>query len=59
MLKQCNFQCSIVLALSILKHLQINAKGLLDRVFGDEADKVVDVGLPVGQQLVNGGFPHH
>lgn len=36
------------LALSLFKHLQIHAERLLNGVFGDEADKVLDVSLSVG-----------
>ena len=54
-----SLQCFLLLALSVLQHLQVHAKGLLDGGFGDKAHKVVDIGLPVGQQLVNRGLPHH
>ena len=47
------------LGLSTLEHLQVHAQGPLDGVFSDEAHKVGDVSFPVGQQLVNGLFPHH
>lgn len=47
------------LALSLFKHLQIHADRLLNGVFGDERDKVFDVSLPVGRQLVDSWLPHH
>lgn len=36
------------LALSLFKHLQIHAERLLNGVFGDEVDEVLDVSLSVG-----------
>lgn len=48
-----------LLALSLFKHLQIHVERLLNGVFGDKADKVLDVGLPVGCELVDGWLPHH
>lgn len=47
------------LALSLFKHLQVHADRLLNGVFGDERDKVFDVSLPVGRQLVDSWLPHH
>lgn len=47
------------LAFSLFKHLHIHAERLLNGVFGDEANKVLDVSLSVGHQLVNGWLPHH
>lgn len=44
---------------SLFKHLHVHAQRLLNGVFGDEVDKVLDVGLPVGRQLVDGWLPHH
>lgn len=37
------------LALSLFEHLQVHAERLLNGVLGDEADKVLDVHLSVGQ----------
>lgn len=37
------------LAPFLFKHLQIHAERLLNGVFGDEADKVLDVSLSVGR----------
>lgn len=54
------YRCSLsLLGSSLFKHLQIHAERLLNGVFGDEADKVLDVGLSVGRQLVDGWLPHH
>ena len=47
------------LAPSLLKHLHVHAERLLNGVFGDEVDKVLDVGLSVGRELVDGRLPHH
>lgn len=47
------------LALLPFEHLQIHAKRLLDGVFVDEVDKVLEVSLPAGHQLVDGRLPHH
>lgn len=45
--------------LPLLQHLQVHAERLLDGLLGDEVDKVLDVGIPAGQQSVDGGLPHH
>lgn len=37
------------LAFSLFEHLQVHAERLLNGVLGDEADKVLDVRLSVGQ----------
>lgn len=47
------------LSLSSLKHLQIHPQRLLNRVLGDELDKVIDISLSVRRQLVYGWLPHH
>ena len=44
---------------SLFQHLHVPAERLLDGVFGDEVDKVLDVGLSVGRELVDGFLPHH
>lgn len=51
--------CFPSLSLSSFKHLQIHAQWLLNRVFGDELDKVIDISLSVRRQLVYGWLPHH
>lgn len=40
-----------------LQPLHVRLEGLLDRVSGDEADKVLDVGIPVCQQVVHSRLP--
>lgn len=47
------------LSLSLFKHLQIHAQRLLNRVFTDELDKVLDIVLSVRDQLVDDWLPHH
>lgn len=53
------YVCLSHLALSLFKHLQIYTKRFLNGVFGDEADKVLDVSLSVGCEFVDSWLPHH
>lgn len=46
-------------ALLLLQHLHVHAEGLLDGLFGDEADEVLNVFFPVSHQAVQHCLPHH
>lgn len=46
-------------ALLLLQHLHVHAEGLLDGLFGDEADEVLNVFFPVSYQAVQHCLPHH